>query len=505
MNNIGMKQRFLSADEFRRLQLVELEVLIELDRVCRKYAINYVIFCGTQLGAIRHKGFIPWDDDIDVAMLREDYERFKSVSSELNPSICFFQDHETDPEYRWGFAKVRRTGTTYIRLGQEHIKQKTGIFMDIFPLDDVPRSVIGQVFQDAYCYCLRKVLWSEVGKYQARGIKKLWFRLISHISPDTVYRWLKPYVRKSHNHTSNAVRTLLFPAFGKLYVDNPLRQRYGFPKEWILERAEYLFEGRLFYGTKDYDAILKYIYKDYMTPPPENKRQQHAPVSYLDFGEALVEDKNLVEPGRDIDYWNHFYKENPPLSMDTSPFAQFVSNYLAPGRTLVDLGCGNGRDSLFFSSLGLRVTGIDLSWEAIDALNRKHINGASFVCADFVSEICRYQGFDYAYSRFSLHAIDEIQEKLLIKNIYSSLTPNGLWFIEVRSVKDELFGKGIEVGRNAFTYGGHYRRFIVMQELLGSLSDCGFVIKYSEQKKGFAPFMGDDPEVLRIIAEKASR
>lgn len=281
-----MERRILTSEEFRRMQLVGLEILTEVDRVCRKHNINYVIFCGTLLGAVRHKGYIPWDDDADIAMLREDYEKFKAVLHDINPAICFVQDHETDPEYRWGYTKVRRTGTSYIRLGQEHLKNKTGIFIDIFPMDDVPNSIAGQIFQDFYCYCCRKILWSEVGKYQEKGIKKYFFRLISHINKDSVFKWINHYVKKSNNSTPNRVRNLLFPAIGKLYIHNPIKDRYGMPKEWFLERAEYEFEGHKFYGTKDYDAILKYTYGDYMTPPPIEKREQHAPVSSIDFGDA---------------------------------------------------------------------------------------------------------------------------------------------------------------------------------------------------------------------------
>lgn len=273
----------ITGKEFRRMQLIQLDLLIELDRVCRKHGINYVISCGSLLGAVRHKGYIPWDDDADIAMTREDYEKFKCVTSDLNPQICFFQDHTTDREYRWGYGKLRRTGTKFIRAGQEHIYCKTGVFIDIFPLDDVPQNTLCQMLQDFHCFCLRKILWSEVGKYQAKGFWKIWFSLLSHISVDWVYKQLKPYVNKSNNRTDNYVRVLLFPSFGKLYRKAPLKLRYGFPKKWLLERAEYEFEGHMLYGIKDYNSFLSFMYGDYMKLPPENKRNPHAPVSSYDF------------------------------------------------------------------------------------------------------------------------------------------------------------------------------------------------------------------------------
>ena len=119
----------IKGEAFRKMQLTELDMLVEFDKVCRKYNINYVLFGGSLLGAVRHQGYIPWDDDADIGMLREDYETFKRHKDEMNPNICFFQDHDTDHEYRWGYGKLRRTGSTYVRVGQEHLKCKTGILL----------------------------------------------------------------------------------------------------------------------------------------------------------------------------------------------------------------------------------------------------------------------------------------------------------------------------------------------------------------------------------------
>ena len=173
-------------------------------------------------------------------------------------------------------------------MGQEHLKCKTGFFIDVIPLDDIPLSLPGQLLNDFYCFCLRKILWSEVGKYSksesslVRGV----YSLLSHISPEWVFRRVKGMTSKSRNASPNKVRILLFPAVGKLYrgKDHPLRERYGMPKSWFTELAEYEFEGKKLWGTKDYDTALEYEYGDYMSLPPEEKRVPHACASEYDFG-----------------------------------------------------------------------------------------------------------------------------------------------------------------------------------------------------------------------------
>lgn len=278
------EKRELNQEEFRKMQLTQLEMLVDFDRVCRKHNIDYVISSGTMLGAVRHKGYIPWDDDADIMMLREDYEKFKTVINDLNPDICFFQDHTTDPQYRWGYGKLRRTGTEYVRVGQEHLKCKTGIFVDVFPYDDIPKSTIGQIIQDVYCFCCRKILWAEVGKKVYNGFWKYWFKMLSYIPTTIVFKLLSVYTKKSNKESSNRVRLLCFPAIGKLYYKHPIKERYGILKEWFIEKAEYEFEGKMLMGTKDYDAVLKYWFDDYMTLPPKEQREQHSACSYIDFG-----------------------------------------------------------------------------------------------------------------------------------------------------------------------------------------------------------------------------
>lgn len=277
-------KRELSSEEFRKMQLLELDMLVDFDRVCRKYDIKYTILAGTMLGAVRHKGFIPWDDDADIGMLREEYEKFKTVMSELNPNICYFQDHTTDPGYRWGYGKLRRTGTEYVRVGQEHLKCKTGIFVDVFPLDDCPKSIIGQMVQDFYCFCCRKILWSEVGRVSCKGMKKIWFSLLSKIPTSIVFSLLSLYTKKSNNTNNSLVRTLCYTSIGKLYFKHPINQRYGLPKSWFLNCCEYDFENAKLMGSSNYDEVLSFWFGDYMKLPPENQREQHSACSYINFG-----------------------------------------------------------------------------------------------------------------------------------------------------------------------------------------------------------------------------
>ena len=99
----------LDQKTLRALQIVEVEMLVELDRICRKNDIKYTIIGGTLIGALRTGGFIPWDDDIDVAMLRDEYERFRiACEKDLDQSRFYFQDHRNTKGYRWGYGKLRR-------------------------------------------------------------------------------------------------------------------------------------------------------------------------------------------------------------------------------------------------------------------------------------------------------------------------------------------------------------------------------------------------------------
>lgn len=206
---------------------------------------------------------------------------------------------------------------------------------------------------------------------------------------------------------------------------------------------------------------------------------------------------------RDTVYWNKFY-ENASDIEHPSLFAKTIGKELETDKNLLELGCGNGRDSLYFYQLGLNVTAIDASDSVIHMLQKKYQEGnICFICDDFVCSPTIFAGqYDYCYSRFTIHAINEEQESEVIKNVYKVLKTGGAFFIEVRSINDELYGKGKNVGRNAYVYEGHYRRFIVKEELEQKLIEVGFTIEYSNEQRDFAPFGDSNPPIIRIIGRK---
>lgn len=216
-----------------------------------------------------------------------------------------------------------------------------------------------------------------------------------------------------------------------------------------------------------------------------------------------VEIKYSEDFKRDTEYWNDYYKTNPNINYP-SLFAQYITKFLVKSKNILELGCGNGRDSVYFLQLGLNVTAIDASDAVIEQLKQENKEeNACFICDDFVSSSTIYSGqYDYVYSRFTLHAINKEQEIEVLNNVHKVLKDGGDFFIEVRSVNDELYGRGREVAPDSYVYDGHFRRFIRIEELTKELEQIGFTVVSAEEQRGFAPYKDSDPPVIRIIAKR---
>lgn len=279
-------------EDLRQMQIIQLEMLLEVDRICAKRGITYIITAGTLLGAVRHKGFIPWDDDLDVTMLRSEYDRFcQACEDDLDRTRFFLQTHENTPGYRWGYAKLRRIGTEYVREGQEHMDYPTGVCIDIFPRDNVPDSPILRPLHSLACFAIRKTLWSAVGKKNAPNlVVRLVYEILSRIPKKSVYafyNWLVSYFGQKE---TEAVRILTIPL--------PGRKEGYFSRRWFQEVVHLEFEGFRFPAPKDYHEYLTFGFGSYLELPPEDERKIH-PCSFYRLVE--VHRQTLSQPWRTME------------------------------------------------------------------------------------------------------------------------------------------------------------------------------------------------------------
>ena len=156
-------------DSLRRVQQTELDILEVVHNICVENNLKYSIAYGTLIGAVRHHGFIPWDDDIDICMPREDYERFIKIWPSYQFDGYILQNLDTDEDFTQNFTKIRKKNTTFLQKGEEKYKYNKGIFIDIFPGDRVPNSSIKRKIQ--YVYMAVNLLYSR--KIKSRSSNKI--------------------------------------------------------------------------------------------------------------------------------------------------------------------------------------------------------------------------------------------------------------------------------------------------------------------------------------------
>jgi adenylylsulfate kinase-like enzyme/SAM-dependent methyltransferase len=206
-----------------------------------------------------------------------------------------------------------------------------------------------------------------------------------------------------------------------------------------------------------------------------------------------------------LNYWNDYYKHAVEDLGKPSDFARFAMTYMrGEGGKLIDIGCGNGRDSFYFDENGLKVTAVDSSETAIRSIDEKkrRIFG---ICDNFVSAKALFcVDYDYCYARWSIHSVDATQQNELLTNIHGALREGGMLFAELRTVNDPKYGHGQPLGKDEFFLDGHYRRFIRPEEFSDELQSIGFKRVYFKESDEFSVVGNDRPMLLRVVATKGS-
>lgn len=245
----------------RACQLKQLAILQEIDKVCRRHNIEYWLDGGSLLGAVRHGGFIPWDDDIDIAMKLEDEKRFETIAAKELPDWLFLQTPETDPHSKEPITKIRDKNSLYIEKGDNFAyASNKGIFVDIFPFidyPDIPRKWI-------------KVLTREISKSNS----------ILHHSHGYTLRAAAEFFWFGAKYLLCSALWKTVCLFGKKTrcSDVPYLNGRGisFDKKAIHPLGTIRFEGIEFPAPNNPDSYLTDLYGDYMTIPPAEKREFHA-------------------------------------------------------------------------------------------------------------------------------------------------------------------------------------------------------------------------------------
>ena len=268
----------MNADELRKLQLLELKILLEIKRICDKHEIKFILIGGSLLGAIRHGGFIPWDDDIDIGMNRNDFNRFCSIAqAELSDEYIL----DTKVLYNRCncIIKIRLKNTHIIEYNDVRIPEFDGIFVDIFPFDVLPDSNLFGYFYYYWFnfvlrgYWIRSKYWfpnSFIGKINA--ITSYLLTLI--IPKKRLKTFLDNYCQKYNDSETKRIVLLLSPKI----------KSHKYNATILTKTKQHSFEGIMFHIPEEHDLYLTIHYGDYMKLPPEKSRiNEH--IKKIDFGQ----------------------------------------------------------------------------------------------------------------------------------------------------------------------------------------------------------------------------
>jgi lipopolysaccharide cholinephosphotransferase len=243
----------------RKAQLIMLEMLVEFDGICQKHNLQYWLDSGTLLGAVRHKGFIPWDDDIDLSMPLEDYNKFQDIAEKEFSDSIFFQTKRTDPNFKFDYIKLRSNKASIVEFHEKEreVGYHQGVFVDIFPMLTVVDTEFHKTFYEETFKLIRSVSSLSLHTPDGQDHPEVRGKLVESLLPF---------------HQGWKAKNTKVIYSGKM---PDLATMYDYEEIFPLKKMQ--FEGLDFYVPKNPQHYLSENYSfDYMQLPPEDKRVIHA-------------------------------------------------------------------------------------------------------------------------------------------------------------------------------------------------------------------------------------
>ncbi len=257
----------MSNSTMREIQMCTFNILKEVIRICNKHKLTYYLSCGTLLGAVRHKGFIPWDNDIDIEMPIEDYRKFLKIAPKEISGDFFIQTYKSDPKFNLHWIQVRANNTTSLVLKYKNWDIHWGMHIDIFPLIGLYENTRMKRFQLKSLQLARtfinKDFISVCMPEELESNKKL--QLIYKLPKGIRNLFCDLFLRFAYKGTKHSKHYSI--ADGEKSCINSYINSSAYNDKVSLE-----FEGLQFDCPGDYDHVLTELYGDYMTPPPESER-----------------------------------------------------------------------------------------------------------------------------------------------------------------------------------------------------------------------------------------
>lgn len=266
--------------KLRRLQLIEIDLLKEIDRICRKHNIHYSIIGGTMIGALRHQGFIPWDDDIDVSLERNEYEKLmKILPYEYDTEKYFLQTIDTDIYYNNTWARFQRKGTIFAEPSQLLLDVKKGIHIDILPYDHIHKNKFIAGWIQFFIARLKTIMWANKGKIvSGTSVNRMFYRILSIIPKSWAYNRILALCLYSERNKGDSGYFINVPKF---------EFTHGFCALDFAHPINILFEGMECMLMGNWQLYIQY-FEDYMSYPPKKDRIAHCP-GLVDVGDLYKE------------------------------------------------------------------------------------------------------------------------------------------------------------------------------------------------------------------------